>query len=121
MEQLVQLVGDDTAKELATLFGGRLDAIKLRRVQGKPGNDVINFHLDAAERTMQVPLNGEDEYQGGRLVFATNQGMLCPIRRAGSYTLHDNTVPHGVTPLTGGVRYGLFLLQNVHPTRYVGA
>ena len=61
--------------------------------------------------SMQVVLNDESEYDGGRLVFATDEGLVCPSRKAGSATLHDNTIAHGVSLHTRGVRYSLFLLQ----------
>ena len=57
------------------------------------------------------PLNGEASYEGGRLVFATSEGLVAPPRPAGSATVHDHRVAHGVTKLTAGVRYGLFFLR----------
>jgi len=68
---------------------------------------------------MQVPLNDEREYLGGRVVYATNAGFVRPKRCLGSYTLHDDDVPHGVTALTRGVRYSLFLQQFRHPPHSV--
>ena len=63
---------------------------------------------------MQVPLNGEDEYEGGRLVFMTKEnGMKIPVRKAGSATIHRNDIAHGVTTLVRGVRYGLYLLEDI--------
>ena len=38
-------------------------------------------------------------------------GLQEPPRVAGSVIVHDNTIPHGVTPVTQGVRYGLFLIN----------
>ena len=74
----------------------------------------INFHTDQALKTMQVPLNGEDEYEGGRLVFMTKEnGMKIPVRKAGSATIHRNDIAHGVTTLVRGVRYGLYLLEDI--------
>jgi hypothetical protein len=58
---------------------------------------------------MQVALNGDDGYRGGRLVFATTGGFVVPMRPAGSATIHTHAVPHGVSTLLEGVRYGLFL------------
>lgn len=58
---------------------------------------------------MQVNLNGDDDYRGGRLVFATAQGFMVPKRPAGSATIHTNKTPHGVSTMLRGVRYGLFL------------
>ena len=59
---------------------------------------------------MQVPLNDESDYTGGRLTFVTEGGLVQPRRQAGSATIHDCTIAHGVTELTHGVRYSLFLL-----------
>jgi hypothetical protein len=58
---------------------------------------------------MQIALNSDEEYDGGRLVFATSEGFVVPERRAGSATIHTCALAHGVTALTRGVRYGLFL------------
>jgi hypothetical protein len=58
---------------------------------------------------MQIALNDDSEYDGGRLVFATSEGFLIPRRPAGSATIHTHEVVHGVTALRSGVRYGLFL------------
>ena len=76
---------------------------------------LIPFHTDHSKRTLQVALNGDDEYKGGRLVFATASGLRTPRRAAGTATLHDCTVAHGVTALLSGARYGFFLLA-VPPT-----
>jgi len=60
---------------------------------------------------MQVALNGDDEYAGGRLVFLTDSGLHVPRRSAGTITVHDDKIVHGVTVLKQGTRYGLFFLQ----------
>jgi predicted 2-oxoglutarate/Fe(II)-dependent dioxygenase YbiX len=86
-----------------------VDAIKLRRVQASgTHHGCIDFHLDCAQQTMQIALNNEDEYVGGRLVFANGKGLHRLSRLAGAVTVHDNKVVHGVTALRAGVRYGLF-------------
>jgi hypothetical protein len=36
-----------------------------------------------------------------------------PARAVGSATVHNHRIVHGVTPLLGGVRYSLFLMQFV--------
>lgn len=58
-----------------------------------------------------MSLNGSDEYQGGQLVYATNGQLQVPVRKAGSVTIHNNQIVHGVSKLMGGVRYGLFMLK----------
>ena len=99
--------------------------IKLRRIVAKPEvsnlstsistNDIarscIKFHTDFAACTMQIPLNGDTQYTGGRLVFATDDGgWHVPSRPAGSATVHNDQVVHGVTAFYTGIRYSLFLL-----------
>ncbi len=79
---------------------------------------------------VQVPLNDDDQYDGGRLVFyqttattttgagdAGGEGIaaaaarwVVPKRPAGSCTVHDQYAVHGVTELVSGVRYGLYVL-----------
>lgn len=71
----------------------------------------MNFHTDNSLKTMQVALNGDNEYVGGRLVYATQGQLVIPARPEGSITIHDNTIAHGVSLLESGVRYGLFFLK----------
>lgn len=111
VEDLQEVLGNETMTHLASLFGEPFDQIKIRRVTASSGAR-IDFHTDHNRRTMQVALNGDDEYVGGRLVYATQSGLQEPLRPAGSATIHDHTIPHGVTPLVSGVRYGLFFLQS---------
>jgi len=107
-KELTTLIGSTAVHRLATFFSTKFDEIKLRRVQAH--GKCINFHLDHSKRTMQIPLNGDDEYEGGNLVYATKNGLEQPLRPAGSVTIHNNTIVHGVTQMVSGVRYGLFLL-----------
>ena len=95
---------------LRAAFGGPHDTIKLRRVAADDGDDgqCVGFHCDS-KRTMQVALNGDDEYGGGKLTFATADGFVQPARPRGTATTHANSLVHGVSTLTRGVRYGLFL------------
>jgi hypothetical protein len=86
------------------------DAIALRRTTAT--GRWINFHTDAAARTLCVPLQGPGACAGGELVFATAEGrLLVPRRLPGRAIVHDGDVAHGVTRLTSGVRYALFLLK----------
>jgi hypothetical protein len=118
MSELRKLV-DDRSGEVDRLIKllGQPSCCKiwLRRTEAAPGQ-VIAFHRDVSRRTLQVPLNNPDEYDGGRLVFATATGeLLATPRTAGSATLHDCSVVHGVTELTRGTRYALFLLDEPVP------
>ena len=107
-EELAALVGADTVERAASFFDGPFDTIKLRRAVGDAQGRSVVFHTDFSKRTMQIALNDEAEYEGGRLVFATAEGFVLPTRPQGSTTVHVNSIVHGVTALTSGVRYGLF-------------
>jgi hypothetical protein len=110
--ELTAVVGAQAVARLYAQFksmGGHVCEIKLRRCAAY--GQCINFHLDHAKMTMQVALNGDDEYCGGRLVFAGQDGFRFPARPAGAITIHDSTVVHGVTKMQSGVRYGLFFLR----------
>jgi hypothetical protein len=47
-------------------------------------------------------------------VFATGAGLSVPTRPAGSATVHDGNIAHGVTGLQAGTRYSLFALVDAH-------
>ena len=97
-------------KRAAAIFPERKwDEIKLRRCAAHGKH--INFHTDFALETMQVPLVGDDSYRGGRLVFLNESGVRTPKRPAGSATVHNNRILHGVSELVSGVRYSLFFLR----------
>ena len=106
--ELAQIIGQTSYEQLVTQMDGTHDTILLRRCMqhGK----VIKFHVDhGSYKTLQVPLN--DNYIGGRLVYATEKGLMYPERNPGSFTKHTNDIAHGVTCLKSGIRYGLFFLQ----------
>ena len=109
---LETLVSAEESRRLLERFGGHVDKIVLRRTRPTWGMS-IPYHLDCAIRTLQVPLNRVDvDYSGGQTIFLFSDGTVKkPIRHQGSYTLHNNHVVHGVTPVRSGIRYGLFLLQ----------
>jgi len=109
-EELGHLIGPSHVARLVALLPHGVDQIYLRRcaAHGK----FIRFHVDEAVWTLQVPLNDPDGYRGGKLVYATKDGRLaCPHRAAGTATLHDSAMLHGVTQLESGVRYSLYFLQ----------
>jgi hypothetical protein len=49
---------------------------------------------------------------GGEVVYAVDGGFLKLPRRRGHGIVHDGAVPHGVTPLLRGRRYGLCVLHD---------
>lgn len=72
----------------------------------------MDFHVDNfSVRTLQLSLNDDSEYNGGRLMYATHKKLEIPKRNRGTVTIHDNKIVHGVNQLKSGIRYSLFLLQ----------
>eukprot|EP01041_Mallomonas_annulata_P005513 gene5513-11109_t len=118
LEQLVELIGQSAVSRMCGTMRGDFDEMVLRRSSAV--GQCINFHLDHSLRTMQVALNDDNDYDGGRLVFALDNGTLCvPRRPLGSFTVHDNSIVHGVSELKSGVRYGLFFLKTQSQSRAV--
>jgi ubiquitin-large subunit ribosomal protein L40e len=110
--ELEDAVGSDAYVGLVALLGGSAvpDAIAVRRTTAS--GRWIGWHVDASARTVQVPLADDSTCEGGRLVFLGANGAVSqPERRAGVPHAHDGCAVHGVTKLTKGVRYGLFLLR----------
>ena len=116
--------GTETLTSLQDLFheipgtSSSTPRIALRMTKG-PSNACINFHCDGnyATGTVQVALNGPEDYKGGRLCFYVNGCLHILQRPAGSVTQHPRSVLHGVSTLLEGTRKSLFV---VDPTNALG-
>lgn len=95
---------------MESVFSAQVDDIIIRRCQAH--GRLINFHTDKSSKTLQLSLNDDSEYEGGRLLFATKGRIEVPARKRGTITVHNNKIVHGVTKMQSGVRYGLFFLKN---------
>jgi hypothetical protein len=101
--------------------------IALRRTEG-PSEGCIGFHCDGgyATRTVQIALNDDAEYDGGKLCFVettttsarnhvsiNNHVYKVDVlkRDAGTMTSHKPKILHAVTKLHQGVRYSLFIVD----------
>jgi serine/threonine protein kinase len=127
LAELAGLIGQNSADRLAALVRGDFDKILLRRCSATKERLCIGFHLDVSQQVLQVALNDDSEYSGGRLMFLTgNKGerigegegegegggrLVVPKRSAGSFTIHNCHVVHGVSELRAGLRYGLFFIK----------
>jgi hypothetical protein len=136
----LKLLGEDnekaTSSPAARALQGLKDAFKnapeshgapkiVLRVTTGPTNSYIEFHTDdnpdtmgaVASATLQLALNGTEDYDGGRLVFFTKgkdakKGKLSVLERpAGSLVSHPPSVLHAVTALQKGTRYSLFVVD----------
>lgn len=91
-------------------FMGEYDKIIVRRWRANEANsECIPYHLDFHKKVMQVVLNAD--HQGGLLFYDTDNGVVTPTRVAGMVYIHNDKIAHGVTPLTGGQRFSLYLIK----------
>jgi hypothetical protein len=112
-------IGAATVACLKSALGAAAHRFVVRRVDAGAGVEAISFHTDHARRTLQVPLNAPlvaadngSGYVGGEVIYAVEGGFLKLPRRRGYGVVHDGAVPHGVTPLLRGRRYGLCVLHD---------
>ena len=90
--------------------------ITIRRMEPEM-NKAQHFHLDLRAngigvKTMQVPLN--DDYKGGKIIYLNNKTII-PERDIGDGILHTHEIVHGVSELTEGIRYSLFIQYKYNP------
>jgi hypothetical protein len=102
-------------KELLALHPGD-GALAMRRTHA-PSSGAIGWHFDGqyATSTVQVALNDPSTYEAGRLMYFTPQrGVEVPSRQVGDITRHCRRCLHGVTRLTAGTRYSLFVVDSLN-------
>lgn len=82
--------------------------LKLRRRAAVAGTEhqLIPFHRDHSLVVVNAALN--DDFEGGKLIFAVGDQLAVPARAAGDATAHDCTIIHAVSRLAAGVRYNLY-------------
>lgn len=105
----MELIGEDVCLKLEQLYAENPTEILIRRCQSH--GKMINFHTDVSLKTLQLSLNSDSDYEGGRLLYVCKGKIFKPERRQGTVTIHNNQIVHGVTQFESGVRYGLFFLQ----------
>ena len=86
------------------------------RMTRSPTKACIGFHCDGgyATGTVQIALNEETDYKGGRLCFFVSGHLFVLTRPAGSVVQHPKDVLHAVTTLTDGTRKSLFVVDEAN-------
>lgn len=106
----METIGNDVVEKLQKLFACEYNTIILRRCQAY--GKAIEFHTDEfSTNTLQVSVNSDEEYLGGKLIYATEEKLHIPKRSIGTITIHNDKIVHGVNEFYSGIRYGLFLLK----------
>jgi len=69
----------------------------------------MQFHVDANRYTVNVALNSDDEFEGGRLMGVFDHKVQRIGRAEGDATCHAGSVAHAVSSMISGTRYSLIL------------
>ena len=69
------------------------------------------FHTDTSALTINVALNDDSSFVGGKLLCAFDRRIQRVDRVAGEATVHASTLLHGVSRLQSGVRYSLIIFM----------
>jgi hypothetical protein len=85
--------------------------LRCRRTLEDGDDLVIPFHLDENKVVFNVALNSSGtDYEGGVLCFIDSKGQQDEVRlQAGDASIHDCFVVHGVSNMSRGTRYNVFL------------
>lgn len=82
-----------------------VEKVFVRRTRAHPG--IVDWHVDTAKVTMTLALNGQDEYEGGRIIYIQDGKPIMPNLEAGSILVHSNMIAYGVTRQVAGMKYEL--------------
>lgn len=99
-----------------SLHSGNYKKIALRRSDASKINGAcIAFHIDGAYATETVQIRLNNDYDGGKLTFITEKyEIFSPEILPGMITRHRRRACHGVTALTRGIRYSLFVVDEAN-------
>ena len=78
----------------------------IRRSYAKEEDGHVNYHVD--NWNMIVSLNGDDDYEGGELVYLNQDGPYHMPRTPGKAIVNNPGDVHGIAP-HNGTRYTFFL------------
>jgi len=77
-------------------------------VNGKYETHVDTFHQHSNEtRKLTILVFLNDDFEGGKFYIATNNERMYPEQKKGSVLIFPSFMPHGVEPITKGVRYSV--------------
>ena len=93
-------LGDDNAQTFSRI------GVFLRKYQAD-GRPWMPFHADGNAYTVNIALNSDDEFVGGRLLALYQQGLHVVPRQTGNATCHAGSVYHAVSAMQAGTRYSL--------------
>jgi uncharacterized protein (TIGR02466 family) len=69
----------------------------------------IAFHSDTCSYTVNIALNDDSSFDGGKLLAVNGTALTAPLHGLGTAILHAGDVVHGVSKIERGTRYSLIL------------
>lgn len=83
----------------------------LRRLRG-PTPGCVSFHQDGPGTTgsVQLNLNSDTAYEGGKVHFLTHEGIVTPSRPSGTLINYHGGVWYGISKLWEGTQYTLVVI-----------
>ena len=77
-------------------------------VKGKYETHVDTFHSRTTEtRKLTVLVFLNDDFEGGKFYIANGHERMYPEQKKGSVIIFPSFMPHGVEPITKGIRYSI--------------
>jgi hypothetical protein len=77
-------------------------------VNGKYETHVDTFHQHSNEtRKLTILVFLNDDFEGGKFYIANNHKKMYPEQKKGTVLIFPSFMPHGVEPITKGVRYSI--------------
>jgi hypothetical protein len=77
-------------------------------VKGKYETHVDTFHNRSDEvRKLTVLVFLNDDFEGGKFYIANGHERMYPVQKKGTVLIFPSFMPHGVEPITKGIRYSI--------------
>jgi uncharacterized protein (TIGR02466 family) len=104
--QLPEVLGAPAGLASPDLYE-RIDIfIRMYSPQTRP---YIAFHSDTCSYTVNIALNDDSSFDGGRLLALNGAALKAPPHSRGTAILHAGNLVHGVSKVESGTRYSLIL------------
>ena len=71
----------------------------------------LDMHVDGNESNISISILLNDEFEGGRLIYADD---IISYAEKGDVMIHTKHHKHGVTPVTKGIRYSLVMFLRIN-------
>src|SRR5262249_37313616 len=76
----------------------------------------IAFHSDVSSYTVNIALNEDTSFRGGKLLALTGAALTVPARAVGPAILPAGNLVHGVSKIESGTRYSLIMFFSRRPS-----